>query len=107
MAIYINTNFTKHCKKLNFDCLNSEFDFEATGVYIGPNFKLVIISLYKVTKYTVFLQKLEELLDLFGRPSWKNYYIALGGDLNAAFDVTENKISVNELKNILRQFNYN
>lgn len=55
----------------------------------------------------MFLQQLEELLDLFGRPSWKNYYIVLGGDLKAAFDVTENKISVNELKNILRQFNYN
>lgn len=46
----------------------------------------------------MFLPKLEELLDLFDRPSWET--TVLGGDLNAAFDFTENKTSVNELKNI-------
>lgn len=55
VAIYIKANFTKHCKKLNFDCLNSEFDFKAIGVYIErPDFKLAIISLYKVTKRRLY-----------------------------------------------------
>jgi hypothetical protein len=55
---------------------------------------------------SVFLEKLEELSTFFSRPCFVNFSLVFGGDLNSDFDVTTEKDSVLEFRNILRQFNF-
>ncbi|XP_047116257.1 uncharacterized protein LOC124796210 [Schistocerca piceifrons] len=36
---------------------------------------------------------------------WKKYNVVIGGDINSSFDVLQDRKTVTELKNVLRQFN--
>lgn len=94
--------------ELDLSSFLSEINFEVSGVCIEV-FKLVVIVIYRSPKgdESLFLEKLECMLNFFSSSHWKKYKIVLGGDLNSSFDVNEpQKQSVVSFKNLLRQFNF-
>ena len=106
VAVYIKKSCNLLYSVLDLKFLCSELHFEATGIVIA-SLKLIVISLYRSPdgNYITFLEQLDNLLNFLNRPSWKGYNLAIGGDLNSAFDITKEKRSVHELKNLLRQYN--
>lgn len=96
------------CIPLDLDWLNLEFHFEICGIVI-EQLSIVLLSLYRSPDgcAELFLNNLEKLLDFVTRPKWQSYQIIFGGDVNAAFDVNEQKKSVLDLKNLLCQYGYN
>lgn len=107
VAIYIKKALVNSSNRLDLSFLCIELHFEATCIYF-ENLKIIVVTLYRSPRGDplIFLEKLEELLNLFLSPQWKKYSIVVGGDINASFDVTKDIHSVNEFKNLLRQFNF-
>uniref|UniRef100_A0A1B6KBG4 Reverse transcriptase domain-containing protein n=1 Tax=Graphocephala atropunctata TaxID=36148 RepID=A0A1B6KBG4_9HEMI len=79
-----------------------EQQFEVTGVELIET-KVILISLYRSPKGSpeLFLKSLDELLRYV---IVKNCTVIVSGDINAEFDVTSNKPTVELFLNTLRQF---
>lgn len=109
VAIYLSKALHVTCSKLDLDFLCDELNFEAAGIVINCiGIKLLIVSLYRSPNgnCNTFLERFDCLLDFLSGSKWESYEIILGGDVNSDFDVTnDNKQSVRDLKNLLRQFN--
>lgn len=107
VSIYVKDELASKCNNLDIENICIELDFEATGIVFNC-LKLVVVSLYRSPNGCpmVFLEKIEELFMFLSRPSFRNFKIVVGGDLNAEFDLTVDRTRVHELKNILRQFNF-
>lgn len=107
-AILVHNCIASASVQLDLSFLCSEFNFEVSAIVI-ENINLVIVVVYRspVGDPEIFLDRLDDVLNFFGKPKWKKYKVVMGGDVNSDFDVTEcHKASVKELLNVLRQFNF-
>lgn len=106
VAIYVKTHLAPKCSKLDLGTLCDELHFETSGLLIEC-LRLLVVVVYRSPNGDphVFLEKLEDLLVSLCVPKWGKYKIVIGGDVNASFDISQDKKSVSDLKNILRQFN--
>ncbi|XP_047103901.1 uncharacterized protein LOC124722820 [Schistocerca piceifrons] len=106
VAIYSHQSLNCTITKLDLNSLCDEQHFEVTGIIINSH-KLIVVSMYRSPKgsINIFLEKMDMLLSELSNIKWLHYDIAIGGDLNADFDVTKCKGSVADLENLLRQYN--
>jgi len=102
VALYVSNSLSFQTLDLNFLC--EEGNIEVTGIMM-KSLNMIVVSIYRAPSGIprIFIEKLEELLIYLHK--WKNWNIVIGGDINSHFDVSKEKPSVTELKNLLSQFN--
>lgn len=107
VGIFVNKRLFTLFDSLPLDFLCIERDFEVTCM-VSTELKLIVVSLYRSPSgdAKVFLDKIEETLLYLTKNCYRNFTIICGGDLNSEFDITQGKHYVNDLVNLLRQFDF-